>query len=149
MSQIEDSSGFFKEIDMKKTLKIRGKLISGARKAVFFTQLDWVKEQCLDKLGFAPYPGTVNLEVLQEDLSTLMLIKEEEGIRLIPSDPQFCEGRTLRASIEDVTGCLFIPPQDVNVHEPNIVEFMAPVMVKSTLKVDDGDILTVVVEIGG
>ena len=134
---------------MGETVKIRGKIISGAREAAFFTQLDWVKEQCLDKLGFAPYPGTVNIEVSKEDIATLMRIKEEEGIRLIPPDPQFCEGRTLRASIEGVDGCVFIPPQDVNIHEPNIVEFMAPVMVKSTLGVDDGDFLTVSVEIGG
>jgi CTP-dependent riboflavin kinase len=134
---------------MEETVKIRGKIISGAREAAFFTQLDWVKEQCLDKLGFAPYPGTVNIEVSKEDLVTLKLIKEEGGIRLIPPDPQFCEGRTLRASIGGVDGCVFIPPQDVNVHEPNIVEFMAPVMLKSTLGVDDGDLVTVSVGIGG
>jgi len=133
---------------MIKTLKIRGKLISGAREAAFFTQLDWVKEQCLEKLGFVPYPGTVNIEVSQEDIATLVRINQEEGIRLIPPDPQFCEGRTLRASIKGVDGCVFIPPQDVNIHEPNIVEFMAPVMVKSTLGVDDGDFLTVSVERG-
>ena len=134
---------------MKETLKIRGKLLSGAKKAAFFTELDWVKEQCLDKLGFVPYPGTVNLEVLRDDVSKLILIKKEGGIRLIPPDPQFCEGRALRASIEDVEGCIFIPPQDVNVHQPNIVEFMAPVMVKSSLGVEDGEMLTVTVEMGG
>ena len=85
---------------MEETLKIRGRLLSGAKKAAFFTQLDWVKEQCLEKLGFIPYPGTVNLEVLKEDVPTLMLIKKEEGITLIPSGPQFCEGRILKASIK-------------------------------------------------
>jgi len=133
---------------MGETLKIRGKIISGAKEAAFFTQLDWVKEQCLDKLGFTPYPGTVNIEILAEDLATLTRIKKETGIRLIPPDPQFCEGRTLRASIKSVDGCVFIPPQDVNIHKPNIIEFMAPVMVKSALGVEDGDFLTVSVEIG-
>lgn len=133
---------------MEETVQVRGKIVSGAAEAAFFTQLDWVKEQCLDKLGFTPYPGTVNIEVSKEDLTTLIRIKKEEGIRLIPPDPQFCEGRTLRASIKGVEGCVFIPPQDVNIHEPNLVEFMAPVMVKSTLGVDDGDLVTVSVEIG-
>ena len=36
---------------MGETLLIRGKILSGAKEAAFFTQLDWVKEQCLDKLG--------------------------------------------------------------------------------------------------
>ena len=133
---------------MKDTLTIRGRLISGEKQAAFFTQLEWVKEQCLDKLGFIPYPGTVNLEVLREDLGKLMLIQKEEGIRLIPPDPQFCEGRALKASIGSISGCLFIPPQEVNIHKPNIIEFMAPVMVKSTLGVKDGAILPIKVEKG-
>jgi CTP-dependent riboflavin kinase len=132
---------------VKRALKIRGRLVSGAKKAAFFTQLEWVKEQCQDKFGFTPYPGTVNLEVLKEDLPKLMLIKKEEGIKLVPPDPKFCEGRTLKASIRGVNGCIFMPPQDVNIHQQNIIEFMAPVMVKSTLGVEDGDILTVEVEV--
>jgi len=119
------------------------------KQAAFFTQLDWVKEQCQEKLGFIPYPGTVNLEVLEEDLSKLIQIKKEDGVKLIPPDPQFCAGRILRASIEGVNGCLFIPPQDVNVHQPNIIELMAPVMVKQILGVNDGDILTITLTIGG
>jgi len=98
--------------------------------------------------GFIPYPGTVNLEILREDLGKLMLIQNEEGIRLIPPDPQYCEGRTLKASIGSINGCLFIPPQEVNIHKPNIIEFMAPVMIKSNLGVEDGAILTITVEGG-
>jgi CTP-dependent riboflavin kinase len=128
-------------------VSIRGRILSGGRKAAFFTQLDWVKEQCRDKFGFTPYPGTVNIEVSQEDIPTLIRIKQEEGIRLLPPEPQFCEGKTLRASIEGIEGCIFLPPQDVDIHETNIVEFMAPVMVKSTLGVDDGDEVAIYVEI--
>jgi len=133
---------------VREILAIQGRLISGVKQAAFFTQLEWVKEQCLEKLGFIPYPGTVNLEVLEIDLPKLRLIQKEEGIRLIPPDPKFCEGRTLRASIESIRGCLFIPPQEANVHQPNIIEFMAPVLVKSILGVEEGDILTIEVERG-
>ncbi|MFH0812323.1 MAG: DUF120 domain-containing protein [Pseudomonadota bacterium] len=133
---------------MGETLTIRGRLVSGVKRAAFFTQLEWVKEQCLNKLGFVPYPGTVNLEVLETDLQKLELIQKEKGIRLIPPDPKFCEGRTLKASIGSIKGCLFIPPHEVNVHQPNVIEFMAPVLVKSLLEVKEGDILTMEVERG-
>ena len=138
---------FQKKTAMNGTLQFRGKILSGEGKATFFTQLDWVRQQCLDKLGFSPFPGTLNLEVLEEDVPVLLLIKQREGIRLTPPDAAFCEGEALKASIKDVYGCIFIPPHEVNVHSPIIVEFMAPVMVKATLGVGDGDIVAVSVKI--
>ena len=50
---------------------LTGEIVSGAREAVFFTQLDWVQEQCKTKLGFKPYPGTLNLEINKEKWSVV------------------------------------------------------------------------------
>ena len=132
---------------MEKTLYIRGKIVSGAHRAASFTRLDWVTEQCLGIFGFVPFPGTVNLEVVKEDFPLLEQIRKEEPILLIPPDEIFCEGRTLRASIENLEGCIFIPPKDVNIHKESIIEFMAPVMVKETLGVEDGDVVILSVNI--
>jgi hypothetical protein len=40
--------------------------VSGLGKAAAFTQLDWVRRRFIDAAGIDPYPGTVNLEVLDE-----------------------------------------------------------------------------------
>ena len=48
-----------------------GKVVGGVKQAAYFTQLDWVQEQCADKLGFRPYPGTLNLEISKESLPEL------------------------------------------------------------------------------
>lgn len=125
---------------------IQGRLIQGSKRAAFFTQLEWVKKQCLEKLGFTPFPGTVNVEVLQTDIEKLALIQKEKGIALIPPDPQYCEGKALKASIGGIEGCVFIPPETVNVHQSNIIEFMGPVHVKSTLSIEDGDVVSIMIE---
>ena len=51
---------------MKGHLEITGKIVSGIKQGAYFTQLDWVQEQCLMKLGFRPFPGTLNLEIPEE-----------------------------------------------------------------------------------
>ncbi|MCK5680315.1 DUF120 domain-containing protein, partial [bacterium] len=48
---------------MKPKQIFTGEIVKGAGKAAFFTQLDWVTKQCVAKLGFTPFPGTLNIRV--------------------------------------------------------------------------------------
>ncbi|MDP6927209.1 MAG: DUF120 domain-containing protein, partial [Rhodospirillales bacterium] len=61
-------------------MELRGQVVSGGRLAAFFTQLDWVMEQCAEKLGFEPFPGTLNVEIVAEDLAVVDALKGEKGI---------------------------------------------------------------------
>ena len=54
---------------MKHDWIIAGKIICGVKQGKFFTQLKWFQEQCHEKLGFKPYPGTLNLEISGEYLT--------------------------------------------------------------------------------
>ncbi len=128
---------------MKEKREIRGKIVSGVKKGAFFTQLDWVRSQCKEKLGFDPYPGTLNLEVEKEIVQELM---KEKGVRLVPPDPKFCEGRALRVSIGKQKGAIITPSEEVRVHGENVIEIMAPVRIKWDLGVEDGDIISIYVE---
>jgi CTP-dependent riboflavin kinase len=125
---------------------LTGEIVSGAREAVFFTQLDWVQEQCKTKLGFKPYPGTLNLKINREQWSVVEALRDEEGIMLVPPDPKFCIGRTLPLTVGGIRGALIIPSEDVNIHGKNVLEVMAPVRLKEGLGVDDGDSVTLDVE---
>jgi len=125
---------------------LNGRVVSGAREAAFFTQLDWVQEQCESKLGFKPYPGTLNLEIGEEGSSVIGALKGEEGITLIPPDPKFCIAQALPLSVGTVRGAIIIPSEDVNIHGKNIVEVMAPVRLKDTLGIKDGDSVALVIQ---
>ena len=129
---------------MSKKLTVQGKIVSGVRKAAFFTQLDWVQDQCGEKLGFKPYPGTLNLEIDAQTLSAIeALQKNDDGVCLTPSDPQFCEAMVWPVSIGDFPGGLIAPSEDVRVHGKHIIEILAPVNLKESLHVNDGDTLAV------
>ena len=123
-----------------------GKIVSGVRKAAHFTQLDWVQEQCMEKLGFRPYPGTLNVEMSEESLPIIEALQKEQGIELIPPSSEFCAAKAMLLSVGSVSGAIIIPSEDVRVHGKNIVEVISPLRLKEALQVDDGDSLTLIVK---
>ena len=131
---------------------LKGRVVSGAKKAAFFTQLDWVLEQCLEKLGFKPFPGTLNIEILPESLLDAESIPGKKGIELIPPEPNgpidstFCTAQVLPVSIEGIDGAIIIPEEKVKIHDKNIIEAIAPVNLKDALNVDDGDTVTLTIQ---
>lgn len=122
---------------------IRGKVVGGVRKASYFTQLDWVQGQCLEKLGFRPYPGTLNLEVDEESLRVLEAMKEEDSVVLVPPSKDFCTAHTLPATMGSVEGAILMPEERVMVHGRTTVEIIAPLRLKDVFGLQEGDMLTV------
>lgn len=124
---------------MKDNVTITGRIVSGVKKGAFFTQLDWVQEQCQKKLGFKPYPGTLNLEIKEETIPIVEALRKGKGIELMPPDADFCTGHAYRVSVMGVSGALIAPAEDVSVHGKNIIEVIAPISLKEALDVKDGD----------
>lgn len=120
-------------------LKITGKIVSGAKQGAFFTGLDWVQKQCLKKLGFAPWPGTLNLEIPVDHVAVIEELKVKEGIELVSPDSNYCSGHVIPVSIEGLPAAVVIPAEDVRMHQKNIIEIISPKMLKDTLDVKDGD----------
>jgi len=129
---------------MAKDLAITGKIVSGAGQGAFFTRIDWVQQQCNEKLGFKPYPGTLNLEISEEDLPITESLDREKGIELISPDPKFCNGKAFAVLLGKINAAIIIPEEKVRVHPANIIEIIAPLNIKAALHVKDGDVVTVV-----
>jgi len=128
---------------MNERYTLTGKIVSGARQAAFFTQLDWVQEQCGQKLGFKPYPGTLNLEIAEWDTAKLDYLRGFDSMTLIPPDPNFCCAQTLPVKIMGIQGEIVIPAEDVQIHTKNILEVIAPVCLKEVLGLNDGDVVKI------
>ena len=123
-------------------MKLTGKVVSGARRAAFFTQLDWVQEQCAAKLGFKPYPGTLNIELSSQSLINLRVLEKEAKTEFVPPDPKYCVARLLSVSLSSIAGAMIFPAEDVRIHGKSIVEIIAPVRLKDVLNIEDGDQIT-------
>ncbi|MBW2609435.1 MAG: CTP-dependent riboflavin kinase [Deltaproteobacteria bacterium] len=130
---------------MEKNWKLKGRVVSGAMKASFFTQLDWVQEQCMEKLGFRPYPGTLNLELSEEGLQVMEALQQEEGVSLIPPDPEFCAAEALPLLVGTISGAIIMPAEDVRIHGKSIVEVLASEGLRDALDLHDGDLVTIIV----
>ena len=129
---------------MEEDLAITGKIVSGAGEGAYFTQIYWGKQQCDEKLGFKPFPGTLNLEISEEFIPAIEVLDQQKGIELISPDPKFCNATAFQVSLGDISGAIILPEEKVRVHPKNIVEIIAPLNIKTSLNVKDGDSVTVV-----
>jgi len=130
---------------MNSKLIIAGKIISGAGQGAFFTQLDWVQEQCLEKLGFKPYPGTLNIQIHEEMVPVIETLPQEQIIELIPPDSNFCSGKVFPVVVEGLPAAVVLPEEDVRVHGKNIIEIISNVRLKDALGLKDGDSITIMI----
>jgi CTP-dependent riboflavin kinase len=70
--------------NLKKEIVLKGTVFSGRGKGRHFVDLPWARKQFQEKLGFNPYPGTLNLRLLKKsDLDTL---KKAIGITISPEE---------------------------------------------------------------
>jgi CTP-dependent riboflavin kinase len=130
---------------MKNPFILTGRIVNGVGKASFFTALDWVQKQCVEKLHFSPYPGTLNIEIDESSIPILRTLQKRPGVKLLSPDPNFCNARALPAFLRNVGGAIIIPDEEVNIHGKNILEVIAPVCLKEMLAITDGERVNLVV----
>ncbi len=124
-------------------VKIRGKIVEGLREAGNFTQIPWVKKQFIEKLSINPYPGTLNLQIVDpESLQTFIALKTKKGIEITPEDPSFCSAKSYQVLIGGrLKGAIVFPL--VENYPENKMELIASENIKKTLSVKVGDYLEV------
>ena len=124
-------------------MEIKGFIESGAGKGAFFTTLDWVVVQFEKAMGFKPFPGTLNVKIVPEDLSKLEVLFGKEDFELVPDDPNFCTAGFKKVRVCGVPGAAVFPSEDVRIHGKDIIEIMADRHVKESLDLKDGDQVTI------
>lgn len=127
---------------MKRHWILQGRVATGSKTAARFTQLDWVQQQCREKLDFAPFPGTLNLDIDQDYFPVITELQAADAVELIPQGSDGCAGKVIPLSIKGIRGAIVIPERNQNVHGQNIVEVIAPVGLRESLKLVDGQLVT-------
>lgn len=124
-------------------IEIEGTLCEGQGQAASFTQLDWVRRQFREKIGFDPYPGTLNVRVRNRE--ALAAWQTQPGIMLAPESADYCAAKCFRARIGESIPAAWIIPLVPN-YPDDLVELMAPVPVRQVLRLQNGDRVTVRLE---
>ncbi|MDI6888193.1 MAG: winged helix-turn-helix domain-containing protein/riboflavin kinase [Methanocellales archaeon] len=129
---------------IKNEVMLRGEVITGLGEGQYYMSLEGYRTQFKDKLGFIPYPGTLNL--ILDDKSTVLRKKldEDEGIPIHGFSSQqrtFGGGKCFRAAIEGIEGAAILPDRS---HYPNnVLEVIAPKNLRKMLRLKDGGEISV------
>ncbi len=124
-------------------VKIRGRIVEGLQVSANFTQIPWVRKQFISKLSIDPYPGTLNLEIIdQKDLENFTKLKATRGVEITPEDSSFCTGNCYFVLIEGkLKGAIILPV--VENYPKDKIELIASLNIKEALSVNTGDFLEV------
>lgn len=120
-------------------MKITGKIVKGVGESAGFMSIPWVSKQMREKLGFQPYGGTLN--VLVEDSDIQRSLKVHGGDRLRSEAAGFCDALIFRGMIAGRYNCGVVLPLVPN-YDEFLLEILAPVHLKDSLGLKDGDEVT-------
>jgi CTP-dependent riboflavin kinase len=115
--------------------ELLGRLATGIGHGRHFTQLDWARQQFVDKLCIDPFPGTINLIV--EDSESMQVwnrLKDTPGVRIDnPNDgPHDCDARCYPVLINDQIDAAIVLPE-VAGYSPVQIEVIAAMGVRDAL----------------
>jgi len=102
-----------------------------------------VRRQFIEKLSIDPYPGTLNLEIVDpESLRNFKDLKATTGIEITPEDPSFCSAQCYPVLINgQLKGAIVLPM--VKDYPENKMELTASQNIKEALFLNTGDMLEV------
>jgi len=102
-----------------------------------------VKRQFIEKLSIDPYPGTLNLEILDsESLQSFKALKSKKGIEITPEGPSFCSAQSFPVLINGkLKGAIVFPLVDG--YPENKMELIASEKIREALSLNIGDLLEV------
>jgi len=128
---------------------ICGTITTGMGEGEYYMSMEEYARQFEEKLGFHPFPGTLNLKLsASEDIRVRQRLAELPGIMIEGFKK---EGRTFgsvkcfRAEIEGVKGAVVMPSRTH--HPPDTLEVISKEKLKKKLNVKEGDRICVHVEV--
>jgi riboflavin kinase, archaea type len=136
-------ASYQKLFENRNRLQVRGTVASGLGEGRYYLAQPGYVDQFRAKLGFTPYPGTLNLQIEGRETSKLRLLKSSPSILI---EGFQAENRTFgavdawRARIGDVA-CAVILPQ--RTHHARTLEVISAEYLRGLLKLEDGKMLDV------
>jgi CTP-dependent riboflavin kinase len=126
---------------------LNGIIFSDLGLASKFMALDWVRRTLTECLGFAPFPATLNVRPASADEQRhWQSIRDDASLfSHMPAHEGSCVARIYRIKIQDGAGprlpaAVLVP--EVEGYPKDKIEIVAPVRLKDTLGLRDGDSLT-------
>jgi len=101
------------------------------------------RDQFEDKLNFRPFISTLNVQVEDNDVEKVKKLLKSD-MQEIKGEKTFGDVKFKKATLNDeVEGAVVFPGKTR--HSIDVVEFIAPINLKETYHINDGDSVTITV----
>jgi riboflavin kinase len=123
----------------------KGRVVSGMGEGRYYTEQDGYVTQFKQKLGFIPYPGTLNVEIEYIDRNKLRLLKNHSAIHIDEFQTKnrtFGGVKCFRAEINGIDAAIVLPLRS---HYSNILEFISPEFLRKKLNINNDDFVNIVI----
>jgi riboflavin kinase len=127
-------------------LSFAGKVASGLGEGRYYLSQPGYVVQFSERLGYSPYPGTLNVRLTGEALRKAPLVSHWSGIRIdgFQASGRTFGGATCFGARMNGRACHLIHPD--RTHYKDVVEFIAPDCLREKLHLKDGDTVTIDLE---
>lgn len=136
-----------KEIFSNSSLIIEGEISKGLGEGKYYLSFSEYTEQIKEKLGFYPYPGTLNIKLSKQSAlkkEAFLSLREPIVINGFERDGRKFGGLNVyRCNIEGIEGAIVVPHRTH--HSKKIVELIAPFCLLEKLGKKIGDKLKVTI----
>lgn len=133
--------------EIESQVRFRGRVGHGLGEGFYYMSQEGYREQFRRKLGFDPYPGTLNLALEGREPPKLEVLREAEGIAIAG----FTEGgrtwggaKCFHATVQEVACAAILPYRS---HYTDVLELISPHQLRKRLGLRDGDMVGVVVHL--
>ena len=125
----------------KKDLVITGAVFTGLSEGSYYMSLDGYRKQFISKLGFDPFPGTLNLRISKENLNDRKILDTYPFVYIegfANEKRTYGPAKCFRAVVNDKVKSAIVLPIRAHYGE-DVVELIAPVSLRKQFKLVDGD----------
>ncbi len=128
-------------------LVIRGEVAQGMGEGGYYICQPEYSNQIKELLGFVPFEGTFNVNILPEDIGKIDVIRKSKGILI---KGFVSEGRTFgnviayKAKIKNLNCAIVVPERS---HYRETIEIVCQYHIRRTLSLDNGDRVEVLVDV--
>jgi riboflavin kinase len=143
----EEFSQYRQIFELTNQVFFKGKVVSGIGEGKYYTEQKGYAEQFKEKLGFVPYPGTMNVEIEYVERNKLRLLKKYGGILINEfktKNRTFGNVLCFQATINNTKAVIVLPMRS---HYSNILEFISPHHLREKLNLQDGDEVEIVIQL--
>jgi riboflavin kinase len=123
-------------------MELQGTVTTGLGKGAYYIGLDEYQQLFNNRLGFKPFPGTLNLDVDPDRRQAFMEAADtvyipapvHDGERMSAADAH-------KITINEIEGALL--DLEITDHPDSIAEIIAPINLRNAYGLEDGDTVTV------